>query len=98
LQDRQSWKRAWHVAADDYFRFLTEPGVEPTNNGTERQIRHTVIDRRIIQGTRGQAGMDWSERIWTTVATCKKQRRNVLKFIHQSLLAHWNNTPYPLFA
>ena len=23
-------------AAEDYFRFLTEPGVEPTNNGTER--------------------------------------------------------------
>ena len=82
-------------AAEDYFRFLTEPGAEPTNNGTERQIRPVVIDRRITQGTRGEAGMRWCERIWTTLATCKKQNRNVFDFIHQSLLAHWNGTRYP---
>jgi transposase len=81
--------------AESYFRFLTDPGVEPTNNGTEREIRHTVIDRRITQGTRGQAGMRWCERIWTTIATCKKQKRNVFDFIHQSLLAFWANKPYP---
>jgi len=79
-------------AAADYFRFLTEPDMEPTNNGTERQIRPVVIDRRITQGTRGQAGMRWCERIWTTIATCKKQNRNVFDFIHQSVMAHWCNT------
>src|SRR4051812_28687472 len=36
-----------------YFRFLTEPGVEPTNNLAEQAIRFVVIDRRITQGTRG---------------------------------------------
>jgi transposase len=82
-------------AAEDYFRFLTEPGAEPTNNGTERQIRPVVIDRRITQGTRGEAGMRWCERIWTTLATCKKQNRNVFVFIHHTLLAHWNGTCYP---
>ncbi len=92
---RQLAKRFKGKSADDYFRFLTEPNVEPTNNGTEREIRHSVIDRRITQGTRGQAGMRWSERIWTTIATCKKQNRNVFDFIHQSLLAHWGSTCYP---
>ena len=82
-------------SAEDYFRFLAEPGVEPTNNSSEREIRHTVIDRRITQGTRGQAGMRWCERIWTTIATCKKQNRNVFEFIHQSLIAHWTNNCYP---
>jgi transposase len=82
-------------SAEEYFRFLTELGIEPTNNGTEREIRHTVIDRRITQGTRGQAGMRWCERIWTTIATCRKQNRNVFEFIHQSLLAHWTNNSYP---
>ena len=82
-------------AAEDYFRFLTEPGLEPTNNSTERQIRPVVIDRRITQGTRGEAGMRWCERIWTILATCKKQNRNVFDFIHQSLLAHWANNSYP---
>ena len=84
-------------AAEDYFRFLTEPKLEPTNNGTERQIRPVVIDRRITQGTRGYAGMRWCERIWTALATCKKQNRNVFKFIHHTLVAHWTNTCYPEF-
>jgi len=82
-------------AAETYFRFLTEPNVEPTNNGTEREIRHTVIDRRITQGTRSQVGMRWCERIWTTIATCKKQNRNVFKFIHESVIANWSNKAYP---
>jgi transposase len=82
-------------SAQNYFRFLTEPGVEPTNNGTERQIRPVVIDRRITQGTRGQAGMRWCERIWTTIATCKKQQQNVFEFIHKSVIAHWSNKKYP---
>jgi len=82
-------------AAEDYFRFLTEPKLEPTNNSTERQIRPVVIDRRITQGTRGDAGMRWCERIWTALATCKKQKRNVFKFIHHTLVAHWTNTCYP---
>jgi len=83
-------------AAETYFRFLTDPAVEPTNNGSERAIRHTVIDRRITQGTRGDTGMRWCERIWTTIATCKKQDRNVFEFIHKSLLAYWTNKDYPL--
>jgi len=82
-------------SAETYFSFLTDPNVEPTNNGTEREIRHTVIDRRITQGTRGHAGMRWCERIWTTIATCKKQNRNVFEFIHNSLIAHWTNNNYP---
>ncbi len=82
-------------AAENYFRFLSEPEVEPTNNGTERQIRPVVIDRRITQGTRGDVGMRWCERIWTTIATCKKQQQNVFDFIHESVIAHWSNKKYP---
>jgi hypothetical protein len=63
--------------------------------GSEREILHTVIDLRITQGTCGQANIRWCERIYTTIATCKKQNRNVFAFIHQSLLAHWANTCYP---
>jgi transposase len=84
-------------AAENYFRFLTDPNVEPTNNSTERAIRHTVIDRRITQGTRGTAGMRWCQHIWTTIATCQKQSRNVFEFIHKSLHAHWTDQCYPSF-
>jgi len=81
--------------AENYFRFLSEPNIEPTNNGTERQIRPVVIDRRITQGTRGDAGMRWCERIWTAIATCKKQGRNVFDYIHDSVVAKWSNNKYP---
>ena len=33
--------------ADHYFRFVASPEVEPTNNGSEREIRHVVIDRKV---------------------------------------------------
>jgi len=66
---RKLARRFKKKAAEDYFRFLTEPEVEPTNNGTERQIRPVVIDQRITQGTRGDAGMRWCEHIWTVIAT-----------------------------
>ena len=92
---RKLTKRFARTAARDYFRFIEEPQVEPTNNGTERQIRPVVIDRRITQGTRGQAGMRWCQRIWTVLATCRKQQRNVLDFIHQSVRAHWTQKPHP---
>ena len=38
--------------SQDYFRFMFAPDVEPTNNHSEQQIRHCVIDRKITQGTR----------------------------------------------
>lgn len=70
-----------HGLTNKYSVNMTDPFVEPSDNGTEREIRHTVIDRRIIQGTRSDRGMPWCERIWTAIATCKKQNRNV--FIHE---------------
>ena len=37
-----------------YFRFITTPGIGPTNNLAEQAIRFVVIDRRITQGTRAR--------------------------------------------
>ena len=82
-------------SADNYFRFLTDPNVEPTNNATERAIRHVVIDRHVIQGTCGQNGMRWCERAWTIIATCKNKAEMFLNFIHNALLAYWNNQNSP---
>ena len=41
---------------ENYFRFITTPGVEPTNNLAEQAIRFVVIDRLITQGTRSEKG------------------------------------------
>ena len=71
----------------DYFRFMFALGVEPTNNHSEQQVRHCVIDRRITQGTRSESGQRYHERMWTAIATCDKQERSFFQFLHESLTA-----------
>jgi transposase len=73
---------------ESYFRFLTTPGVEPTNNVAEQAIRFVVIDRHITQGTRGEKGQRWCERIWTVLATCAQQGRSVFAYL-ESVVQAW---------
>ena len=73
-----------------YFRFITTPGIEPTNNLAEQAIRFVVIDRRITLGTRSETGRRWCERIWTTIATCAQQGRSVFKFLLDSIHAYFS--------
>jgi len=80
---------------DAYFRFITTPGIGPTNNLAEQAIRFVVIDRYITQGTRSENGRLWSERIWTVLATCASQGRNAFDFIYQSIQAHFSDQPFP---
>lgn len=81
--------------SQDYFRFMFATDVEPTNNHSEQQIRHVVIDRRITQGTRSESGKRYHERMWTAIATCKKQNKNFFDFLHASIQAKLNGTPAP---
>lgn len=85
---------SFYDMSQDYFRFMFEPGVEPTNNHTEQQIRHCVIDRRITQGTRSGAGQRYHERMWSAIATCGKQDRSFFEFLHHSIDAFLNNKPH----
>jgi transposase len=82
-----------HGAA--YFRFITTPGIEPTNNLAEQAIRFVVIDRRITQGTRSEKGRRWCERIWTVIATCAQQGRKVFQFLLDSVQAHLSGAAPP---
>jgi hypothetical protein len=81
--------------SQDYFRFMFESGVEPTNNHSEQQVRHCVIDRRITQGTRSVVGQRYHERMWTTIATCGKQSRSFFHFLHDAIEAKINGKPAP---
>jgi transposase len=78
-----------------YLRFITTPGIEPTNNLAEQAIRFVVIDRKITQGTRGEKGQRWLERIWTVMATCTQTGRSVFAFLQDSLSAYLGDQPNP---
>jgi len=78
-----------------YFTFLKVPGVEPTNNAMEQRMRFVAIDRKITQGTRGERGRRWCERMWTALATCVQQGRSAFQFLHQSILAYFRGHAAP---
>ena len=78
-----------------YFRFITTPGIDPTNNLAEQAIRFVVIDRHITQGTRSEKGRRWCERIWTVIATCAQQGRAVFQFLLDSVQAYLSGTSPP---
>jgi len=80
---------------DDMFRFLFDSAVPPTNNAAEQTIRQAVIDRRITQSSRSVMGREWNARIWTVLATCKKQGRSSWQFLQNALSAHYFQTPTP---
>jgi len=61
---------------DAMFRFLFDPAVPPTNNAAEQTFRQAIIDRRITQGSRSLMGRQWNARIWTVLASCRKQGRS----------------------
>jgi len=93
--EAQNMAERFRRHADAYFRFITTPGVEPTNNLAEQALRFVVIQRRITQGTRSAAGRLWCERIWTTAATCRQQGRSAFEFLHDALHAHFTGQPAP---
>ncbi len=78
-----------------YFTFVTTPGVEPTNNLAEQAIRFVVIDRLVTQGTRGEAGQRWSERVWTALASCAQQGRGAFAYLQEAVRAHFAGEPAP---
>jgi transposase len=80
---------------ESYFRFITTPGVEPTNNLAEQAIRFVVLDRAVTQGTRSEAGNRWCERIWTAIATCGQQGRSVFAYLEAAVGAWFDGAEAP---
>ena len=93
--DAQTLAKRMRENGEAYFTFVTTPGVEPTNNLAEQAIRFVVIDRRITQGTRGERGRRWCERIWSVVATCAQQGRSVYQFLVEAVHAHFAGARAP---
>ena len=86
----QNLAKRFREHGEAYFRFITTPDIEPTNNLAEQAIRFVVIDRRITLGTRSEIGRRWCERIWTVIATCVQQGRSAFKFLLDSIHAYFN--------
>ncbi len=69
--------------------------MEPTNNGIEQKFRPVIIDRKITQGTRGEAGRRWCERIWTALATCVQRGRSAFVYLTRAIDAYLHGQAAP---
>jgi len=75
--------------------FIEIEGVEPTNNIAEQVLRNIVIWRKTSFGTQSSIGTRYLERIMTVVTSCKLQKRNVLNFVTEAVIAHLNQSQAP---
>ena len=93
--DARTLAHRFRTHGREYFTFLEHAGVEPTNNRTEQAIRFVVQDRKATQGTRGQAGQTWCQRIWSVLGTCRLQGRSAFDFLVQTLRNHFQRITTP---
>jgi transposase len=75
--------------------FATVEGIEPTNNHIERMLRPGVLWRKNAFGNHSEAGCRFTERILTVVQTLRLQKRHVVDYLHQALVAHRSGQPAP---
>lgn len=90
---QELWKhRDW------LWTFVEMEGVEPTNNASERALRHAVIWRKLSFGTQSESGSRFVETLLTVVETCRQQSRNVFAFLTTAVEAHFAHAPAPSLA
>ncbi len=75
--------------------FAGVEGVEPTNNHAERILRMGVLWRKNAFGCHSESGCRFVERILTVVQTLRLQKRSVLDFLVESVIAHRAGVPAP---
>ena len=68
--------------------FVTQEGVEPTNNRIERVLRRAVLWRRRSFGSNSAAGCRFVERILTVVQTCRLHGKNALEYLSDAVRHH----------
>lgn len=78
--------------------FVEHDNVEPTNNASERALRHGVIWRKLSFGTQSAAGSRFVETMLTVVETCRQQDRNVFEYLSAAVAAHFARTKCPSLA
>ena len=71
---RRLWKQRDHL-----FVFLEEPGIDPTNNLAERQLRPAVIRRKLSCGNKTRRGARTFEVLTSLAATCRQRKEDFLQ-------------------
>lgn len=81
--------------ADAMWTFARVPGVEPTNNHAEHEVRGFVLWRKVSFGSQSDRGDRFAERIMTVVHTLRKHDRHVLTFLRDTIKASMRGETTP---
>jgi transposase len=71
-------QQRYRTHRDSLYVFLYRDDVEPTNNSSERDLRPSVIHRKVIGGFRSAWGAEASAIRTSILATARKQGQNLL--------------------
>jgi transposase len=71
-------QQRYRTHRDSLYVFLHRDDVEPTNNSSERDLRPSVIHRKVIGGFRSAWGAEASAIRTSILATARKQGQNLL--------------------
>ena len=85
LYDHKAW----------LWTFLDQEGVEPTNNASERALRHAVIWRKLSFGSQSPGGSRFVETMLTVIESCRQQSRNVFEYVTSAVQAHYSHQTTP---
>jgi transposase len=75
--------------------FTRWPGVEPTNNLAERELRPAVLWRKNSFGCQSVRGQRFVSRILTVVRTLRRHGRDILAYLEASIRAQLARTTAP---
>ena len=70
------------------FLFIELEGVEPSNNGAERELRPLVQVRKVSFGNRSANGELATSCLFTVAETCRIQGRDVLAYLSDAITSH----------
>lgn len=80
---------------DCLWTFLRIPGMEPTNNQAERDLRPMVLWRKKSLGTKGPSGQAFITVVGSLVQSLRKQGQSILAFITDALTSALTRQPFP---
>jgi transposase len=79
----------------DWLWTFLDHEVEPTNNASERALRHAVIWRKLSFGTQSAGGSRFVETMLTVIETCRQQSCDVFAYVTAAVEAHFAGQPPP---
>ena len=78
---------------EQWFAFVFDPRVEPTNWKAEQAIRPAVVNRKVWGGNRTAAGAEAQGVLMSVFETCRRQAHSVVDHVSQTLRAFGNRLP-----